>query len=126
MRIQRVRYRIAIEGSGRDRALTLAWRRLQPDLRDFDADADTGTGGGDADGKDKGTSGSVVLMDGIAGGRIDYFGAIRPQDPEEWQDRWEDMPGLPLLVRMTVTFPDGDSRIWPELVVAPIVASPAL
>jgi general secretion pathway protein J len=116
------RYRIAIEGSGRDRSLTLAWRRLQPDLRDFDADADTGSGGGgDADGKDKDTSGSVVLMDGIAGGRIDYFGAIRPKDPEEWQDRWEDAPRLPALVRLTLEFDDADPRQWPPLIVAPMV-----
>ena len=114
------RYRIAIERSGRDRALTLAWRRLQPDLRDFDADADTG-GGGDADGRDAGTSGSVVLMDGIAGGRIDYFGAIRTQDPEEWRDRWEDAPRLPALVRLTIEFEDADPREWPPLIVAPMV-----
>jgi hypothetical protein len=25
-----------------------------------------------------------------------------------------------------VTFPEGDKRVWPELVVAPMVASPAL
>lgn len=113
------RYRIAIGGRGGDGSLTLSWRRLQPDLRDFDADADTDTGTGGGDEKD--TTGSTVLMDGIEGGRIEYFGTIKPQDPEDWRDRWEDAPRLPSLVRVTLEFAGDDPREWPPLIAAPMV-----
>jgi len=112
------RYRVAVEGRDNNRTLTLAWRRLQPDLRDFDTDSSDRT----VPGKDEqDTSGSVTLMAGFAGARIQYFGAIKADDPAEWHDRWEDARQLPKLVRITMAFPEGDPREWPPLIVAPMV-----
>lgn len=112
------RYRVAVEGRGHNRTLTLAWRRLQPDLRDFDTDANDRTVPGK---DDQDTSGSVTLMAGFAGARIQYFGAIKTGDPAEWRDRWEDARQLPELVRLSMVFPQGDPREWPPLIVAPMV-----
>jgi len=112
------RYRIAIEGSGRDRVLTLRWRRLQPDLRDFDEGAGSANV---AVADDEDTSGSVTLMSGFEEAHIDYFGAIKADDPPEWRNRWEDAASLPKLVRLTMVFADDDPREWPPLIAAPMV-----
>lgn len=115
-------YRLSVRAddeSGKGR-LVMSWRLLEPD----ELGADAGAGGNAEADEDENV---VVLVDNIADVSLEYFGTddeTGDEDPR-WQDRWEDMPGLPLLVRMTVTFPDGDRRIWPELVVAPMVTSPA-
>jgi len=36
----------------------------------------------------------------------------------KWNDTWEHTPGLPTMVRMRVVFPEGDARLWPDLIVA--------
>ena len=68
----------------------------------------------------------VVLVDDVADVTFTFFGA--PDDDREprWQDRWEGTPGVPRLVRIDVTFADGDTRVWPELIVAPMIAATAL
>ena len=35
-----------------------------------------------------------------------------------WQDSWKGRSALPALVRIRMTFPKGDSRVWPELFIA--------
>jgi general secretion pathway protein J len=71
-----------------------------------------------------GTEGSevveAVLLERIAGLRLAYYGAERGQ-AAAWRDSWSTMKDLPLLVSVAVGFPDGDRRVWPELVVAPRV-----
>jgi len=111
------RYRIAIEGRGGERTLTLAWRRLQPDLSDFEATAPAPAAGD----SERDTAGTVILMEGFAAARIAYFGALKPEDAPDWRDRWEDATRLPELVRVTLEFPDGDPREWPPLIAAPMV-----
>lgn len=108
----------ADDESGKSR-LVMSWRLLDPDER--------GAGAGAGTGEDEDEN-VVVLVENIADLSLAFFGTDNEDgdgDPR-WQDHWEDMPGPPLLVRMTVTFPDGDRRIWPELVVAPMITSPAL
>jgi len=108
-------YRLSIRADdvfGKSR-LVMTWRLLDPDERE------------PADGNEENV---VVLVENIADVSFGFFGAADEDldgDPR-WRDRWEGMPGLPLLVRINVTFPDGDRRIWPELVVAPMLTSPAL
>lgn len=41
-----------------------------------------------------------------------------------WQSNWTHRPDLPLLVRVRVSFPDGDPRVWPDLIVHPRAAVP--
>jgi general secretion pathway protein J len=108
-------YRLSLRAddeSGKSR-LVMSWRLLDPDARKAGADEN----------KDENV---VVLVENIAGVSFGYFGAAQEDGDSQWRDRWEDTPGLPQLVRIDVTFPEGDKRVWPELVVAPMVASPAL
>jgi general secretion pathway protein J len=66
----------------------------------------------------------TVLLDGIAGLAIDYFGAPEPGSPAQWLSAWPPRNRLPALVRIRIDFPAGDPRAWPELVVAPRLATP--
>jgi prepilin-type N-terminal cleavage/methylation domain-containing protein len=40
-----------------------------------------------------------------------------------WLSKW-DSPAVPQLIRIRLTFGTGDSRSWPDLIVAPTLASP--
>lgn len=63
----------------------------------------------------------TVLLDKIDRIEIAYW-APRDGDgqPRGWRDEW-DTPYLPSLVRIRLTFPDGDRRHWPEILVAPLL-----
>ena len=63
----------------------------------------------------------VLLLDHLANAEFSYFGASDDGAKPRWHDRWRDASKLPLLVRVHVTFPPGDRRIWPELVIAPAI-----
>jgi general secretion pathway protein J len=63
----------------------------------------------------------VVLVDRLANAEFSYFGAGEEEVKPRWRTRWQDASKLPLLVRVQVTFPPGDQRRWPELVVAPAI-----
>ncbi|MBV9584091.1 MAG: prepilin-type N-terminal cleavage/methylation domain-containing protein [Alphaproteobacteria bacterium] len=52
-----------------------------------------------------------------------YFGAPQPGEPSRWLARW-DGPALPELIRVQVSFEHGDTRHWPDLIVAPQLAAP--
>ncbi len=42
-----------------------------------------------------------------------------------WQSSWRGQTELPALVRLRVTFPPGDTRLWPELFMAPRISAEA-
>ena len=65
----------------------------------------------------------VVLVDRLAGVRFSFFGPDEQGAPARWRDRWEAGGRLPALVRLELTFPRGDPRVWPELTVAPMVTA---
>lgn len=96
------------------RRLVMGWRLLRP--RDEDSETDE-------DEKDK-EENIVVLVDDVAEVTFAYFGVADQDAGPEWWDRWENVPGLPQLVHIEITFNDGDTRIWPELTVAPMIAAP--
>lgn len=61
-----------------------------------------------------------VLLEGVAGLDLAYFGARRGLSaPPRWHDSWRGQPAMPALIRLRVLFPPGDERVWPELLVAP-------
>lgn len=64
-------------------------------------------------------TGSAVLLEGIAGFELAYFGATAPGQAPAWSAQWSGAAGLPKLIRMRVIFPAGDRRLWPDLFVAP-------
>jgi general secretion pathway protein J len=65
----------------------------------------------------------TVLLQGVAGLRLSYFGANNdPSEPATvWQSAWT-IQELPRLIAMDVAFPSGDVRSWPRLLVALNVA----
>jgi general secretion pathway protein J len=64
-------------------------------------------------------TGTAQLLDDVESMTLSYFGASRDGADPDWHDDAEWSAGLPDLVRLRVTFPAGDARHWPELVVAP-------
>jgi general secretion pathway protein J len=81
--------------------------------RPADADADA-------------ASARQVLLDGVAGLRIDYYGSDAPGGAPGWSETWSHAPAPPELVRIRVSFPDGDRRIWPTQIVRPAAIVDAL
>jgi general secretion pathway protein J len=60
----------------------------------------------------------ATLMDGVAGVRFAYW-----QRSGAWVSDWHDA-GLPLLIRVRVTFTGSDAPRWPDLVIAPLLSGP--
>jgi len=50
---------------------------------------------------------------------LSYFGRVASENAAQWHDNWTQQSMLPQLVRIQVRFHAGDTRLWPELVVAP-------
>jgi hypothetical protein len=62
-----------------------------------------------------------VLLRGIAGARFDFYGQQSGDTLPEWYQTWQNQPTLPRLIRLSVTFPPGDFRHWPVMLVAPVI-----
>ncbi len=75
-----------------------------------------------ADGPDN----SRVLLRGVREVRFAYFGQTGETLAPQWWDIWPSRNAAPTLIRMRVSFDDGDRRSWPELVVAPAIANTVL
>lgn len=61
----------------------------------------------------------MTLISNIDSLSIAYFGSTRTGGVRQWQTRWWDEREPPDLVRVRVTFPRGDRRVWPDLVIRP-------
>lgn len=84
-------------------------RRLMLDMRLFQP--------GDEGGSFTGEPRQRILLDGIESAEFSYFGTTERNVPPSWRSRWDNADRLPSLVRLRVRFPEGDRRVWPELVV---------
>jgi general secretion pathway protein J len=62
---------------------------------------------------------SSALLRHAAAIRFAYF------DGGRWSDSWQGANALPTLVRIRVSFKPGDGRLWPDLIVAPQIATDA-
>ena len=58
----------------------------------------------------------TVLLDHVRAAKFVYYGPPTPKDAADWQTDWKRMTYLPLLVRVSVTFANGDAM--PDLTVA--------
>jgi prepilin-type N-terminal cleavage/methylation domain-containing protein len=71
--------------------------------------------------------GEEILLEGIDRLEWEFFemagdaGGTAPT----WRSQWLDRRALPHLVRLSVTFPRGDARRWPALVIAPRITDDA-
>jgi general secretion pathway protein J len=69
------------------------------------------------------TDGAKVLLANVQAVELSYFGRGRSSKEPTWRNQWTGETRLPGLVRIAVSFPPGDTRIWPELVVAPRIGA---
>lgn len=51
---------------------------------------------------------TTVLLDHLRAAHFVYYGPAQPKAAPDWQETWQDMPYLPLLVRVSATFADGE------------------
>lgn len=89
------------EGDG----LVLAWRLYRPDEETELSDDDEHE--------------ERLLIEGIDGLEIAYFGLIGNEQEPRWVERWDEPARLPHLVAVRLAFAPEDSRRWPEMMVAP-------
>lgn len=61
----------------------------------------------------------TVLLTGTAAMEMGYFGAAPPDNQRRWRTEWVERQQPPELIRVRVSFKQGDKRRWPELVVRP-------
>jgi general secretion pathway protein J len=61
----------------------------------------------------------TVLLTGVESLDLDYFGAAPPDNRPRWRNEWVERQQPPELIRIRVSFKQGDTRRWPELIVRP-------
>jgi general secretion pathway protein J len=64
-----------------------------------------------------------TLLSRAASVTFAYFGNLRSDTDARWHDHWTAQTALPQLLQIKVLFPEGDSRLWPDLVIAPRIAA---
>ena len=65
---------------------------------------------------------SRVLVEGIEGMTIGYFGVLdgfESRKEPDWESEWKEGDTLPQLVRIAIAFDQDDDRVWPDLNVMP-------
>jgi general secretion pathway protein J len=90
------------QGKGR---VVLTWRVIR-------------AGAADADGPPR----RSVLLDGVSGVAFGYFGATTPDEKPQWHERWERVNAMPLLMRLSIDFANGQRT--PDLIIALRAAPP--
>jgi general secretion pathway protein J len=69
---------------------------------------------------------TAVLLEDVAEVRFAFRGLRELETAAPpWRERWRDMSALPELVRLSVRFPDGDRRSFPDLVIRPALGHAA-
>jgi general secretion pathway protein J len=64
-----------------------------------------------------------ILLREVEAIELVYFGTKRGEKQAAWHDAWSAEPALPQLVRLKVRFPQGDTRVWPDLIIAPRITA---
>jgi general secretion pathway protein J len=73
--------------------------------------------------RDEGAATRKVLLANIQSIEMSYFGRGRSDREPAWHDQWTGEVRLPQLVRIQVSLPPGDRRLWPALAVAPRIGA---
>lgn len=73
-----------------------------------------------ADPRDPGVTNQILLR-GVQTLDIAYFGAAPPDMTRRWRSNWKQLTLPPELVRVRIGFAAGDRRVWPDLIVHPLV-----
>jgi general secretion pathway protein J len=64
----------------------------------------------------------VILLEKVAELQFAYFGYRGLKEPARWYSDWEGLQSLPDLIRMRITYSEGN-QAWPDLVVGTMVRS---
>jgi general secretion pathway protein J len=59
----------------------------------------------------------TTLVEGVESVEFAYFGRTAPDRPGQWHSQWADASAMPSLIRVHFRFPDGDGRVWPDLLI---------
>lgn len=60
-----------------------------------------------------------ILLTNVARLELAYFGTMPGDSQRQWRDRWIERGAPPELVRVRVSFFEGDRRQWPDLIIRP-------
>lgn len=60
-----------------------------------------------------------VLLRNVQDGAFAYFGAVRPNAPEQWVTGWRGKARLPVLIKVQISFGGRNAPEWPDLVIRP-------
>jgi general secretion pathway protein J len=63
----------------------------------------------------------TTLLSGIESVEFAYYGRTAADRAGHWSNQWTSATAMPSLIRVRVRFPDGDGRVWPDLLVKPAV-----
>lgn len=58
-----------------------------------------------------------ILIENIESLSFSYFGLRDDAESEEWNNEWINQTKNPSLIRIDVSFPEGDKRNWPILII---------
>ena len=61
----------------------------------------------------------TTLLQGASGLSIGYYGATATDPAHRWRANWGQNSTLPEAIRIRVAFPEGDRRLWPEMIIRP-------
>lgn len=61
----------------------------------------------------------ATISEGLSSLEFGYFGATSDDMRPRWQGRWDAQTAPPQMIRIRATFPPGDRRLWPDLIVRP-------
>lgn len=76
-----------------------------------------------ADGLDRSLITRTALVTDVERVEFFYFGAAPSDRAAQWHSTWTQQSAMPQLVRIRARFHPGDSRPWPDLVVAPRISA---
>jgi general secretion pathway protein J len=76
-----------------------------------------------ADPQDFSMSTRTLLLSDIDRAEISYFGDAGSERTAQWVDSWTQHSDMPRLVRIRIVFRPEDTRLWPELLIAPRIAA---
>lgn len=65
---------------------------------------------------------NLVVLDRVAGLAFSYFGSPQEGAKPDWYEDWPEAGVLPQAVRVEMSFPEGDSRVFPPLYIPVAVA----
>ena len=67
---------------------------------------------------------AATVLRGVRAISLAYYGGASARSGAQWRSVWRQQPRPPELVRLRISFVEGDRRIWPTLVVRPSASLP--